>query len=85
MEINTRFNVGDVVIFIFEDKLRKLPVDEVEYMSKQIRYVFTTYKFSGGFGLGNDKQTTVYEDDCFGSIGELGEYHEKGWKDEGVS
>jgi len=81
MKIETRFNRGDDVVFIHDDKLKRLPVKDVEFVGDKIRYTFVTYEHSG-IGMGSDEVSTTYEEDCFGSAAELAEFYENKWKND---
>lgn len=74
MKIETKFEIGENVVLINYNKIITLPIKEVEYINRIIRYSFCSSKASSSM----DKDIIIYrdEDECFKSIKDLGEYYE---------
>lgn len=75
MNIETKFNIGEKVILIDNDKIVSLPVIDIEYTHKTIHYTFCSKK---GLTM-MDRDTIIYrdEEECFKNIMELVEFYQK--------
>lgn len=74
MKIETKFDVCDPVVFIYDDKIISRTVYAIEYYNRTIQYQI---RISKGFtNLDNDKYVILSEDKCFKTLKELYEYYD---------
>ncbi|MFW6243272.1 MAG: hypothetical protein ACOC2W_03845 [bacterium] len=71
MVIETKFNKGDHVFVIKDDKVINIPVNGVRYVYGRIYYDFI---IKGNTSLDNDKTFDKEEHLCFESIDALAKY-----------
>ena len=73
MKIETKFDVCDPVVFIYDDKIISRTVYAIEYFNRTIQYQI---RISKGFtNLDKDNYVTLSEDKCFKTLKELYEYY----------
>ena len=73
MKIETKFDVCDSVVFIYDNQIISRTVYAIEYFNRMVQYQF---RISKGFtNLDNDKYVILSEDKCFKTLKELYEYY----------
>lgn len=74
MKIETKFDVCDPVVFIYDDEIISRTVYTIEYFNRRIHYQIRISK--GLTNLDKDKYVTLSEDKCFKTLKELYEYYD---------
>jgi|BioPla2DNA2_1021312.scaffolds.fasta_scaffold06700_8 hypothetical protein len=73
MKIETKFDVCDPVVFIYNDEIISRTIYAIEYLNRTIQYQI---RISKGFtNLDKDNYVTLSEDKCFKTLKELYEYY----------
>ena len=73
MKIETKFDVCDPVVFIYNDEIISRTIYTIEYLNRTIQYQI---RISKGFtNLDKDNYVTLSEDKCFKTLKELYEYY----------
>jgi hypothetical protein len=74
MRIETKFDVGENAVIIDNNIIITIPVYNISYINKTIRYEFMTSKALSMM----DKDIIIHRDEkeCFKSINELTQYYE---------
>lgn len=79
MTIQTKYRIGDSVVFVYNNEIVTLEVDSISVECNRkwqtVQYTFLINKATNS--LDNDETFTVDEEDCFESIDELAEYYKK--------
>jgi hypothetical protein len=74
MKIETKFDVCDPVVFIYNDEIISRTIYAIEYLNRTIQYQI---RISKGFtNLDKDNYVTLREDQCFKTLKELYEYYD---------
>ena len=73
MKIETKFDVCDSVVFVYDDKIISRTIYAIEYFNRTIQYQIRISK--GLTNLDKDKYVTLSEDKCFKTLKELYEYY----------
>ena len=74
MKIETKFDVCDPVVFIYNDEIISRTIYAIEYLNRTIQYQI---RISKGFtNLDKDNYVTLSEDKCFKTLKELYEYYD---------
>ena len=69
MKIETKFDVCDPVVFIYNDEIISRTIYAIEYLNRTIQYQI---RISKGFtNLDKDNYVTLSEDKCFKTLKEL--------------
>lgn len=74
MKIETKFDVCDSIVFIYDDEIISRTVYAIEYFNRVIHYKIRISK--GLTNLDKDKYVTLSEDKCFKTLKELYEYYD---------
>lgn len=75
MKIQSRFDVGQSVVFIENNEIVSYPVHEIEYVCRTIRYSFLVSKAINM--MDKDKRVVRDEKDCFKSVHELANHYKQ--------